>query len=148
MVMSRLATATTSMPALIARDMAVAVQDTSTRVSMKKKNRPATAWYPVKKQKDKSPLNNHIMNSNPWNTPGFLHKTGKSGRKTKFGVGRNYAWFKGPKSISKRCCQAGPCVRLLVSLPRPRVLQSHDANHNSKSAGGSSSSMLQIQESG
>lgn len=55
-MMSRFATATTSIPALIARDMAVAVYDTSIRASMKKKNRPATAWYPVKKQKEEVQL--------------------------------------------------------------------------------------------
>lgn len=55
-----------------------------------------------------------------WGTLGLLYKTVRAGRKTKFGVGRNCACSKGPKSITERCGQAGPCLRLLVSLPLPQ----------------------------
>lgn len=51
---------------------------------------------------------------------GLLYKTGKAGRKTKFGVGWNCACSKDPKSITERCGQADPCLRLLVSLPLPQ----------------------------
>lgn len=48
--MKRFAIATTSIPALIARPIVVAVYDTITSVSMKKKKFPANLWKPAMKK--------------------------------------------------------------------------------------------------
>lgn len=128
MVMSRLATATTSMPALIARDMAVAVQDTSIRVSMKKKNRPATAWYPVKKQKGESPVNNHMMNSRVVPLDSYTRQANQEERPSLELAGTLHA-SEAQRALPKDVVRQVPVLDCWCLCPCPRVLQSYDAKH-------------------
>lgn len=76
-------------------------------------------------------------------TLGLLHKTGKAGRKTKFGVGRNYACSKGPKSPPKDVVKQVPALDCWCLCPCPRVLRSYRFQAL-KSVEGSTSFMLEV----